>query len=371
MHLDRPDSELLEKFSLLLYPVPPGTPPGDQMSSPVPGTGPYAVATAGVEGVTLTRNPYFQQWSSAAQPEGYPDVITYRPVDSPQAEGVADVLSGAADGVLVPNAPLPVSVTSRPAYIHRFATLDLQLVILNTKVPPFDDLRVRRALNYAVDRGSPAVLDGPVGELAIPTCQLLPVSIPGHRPYCPYQSGPADGPYQGPDMARARDLVAESGTTHVPVVVHSAMNPESRTRAQYTAGVLRNLGYQVAVTDIPADAGDEVSGQYQVQSRVGWLPDYVLPGTYFDSQVACGADVNWGRYCNRQVEDVVDRARALRSSDPETALALWAQVDKMVTDDAPLVPFLSRVATVVVRPSIGNVITRPGFGPLLSQMWVA
>ncbi len=42
----------------------------------------------------------------------------------------------------------------------------------------------------------------------------------------------------------------------------------------------------------------------------------------------------------------------------------------MVTDDAPIVPFLSRVASVVVDPSVGNVVTRAGFGPLLSQMWV-
>ena len=189
VHLVAPDPELLEKLPQLLYPVPPGTPPGDQEWTPVPGTGPYTVSAAGPLGVTLSRNPHFRQWSSAAQPEGYPDVITYRPVEVPETQGIADVLSGAADGMVAGTAPLPVSVTSRPAYIHRYDVLDLQLVVLNTHVAPFDDRRVRRALNYAVDRGSEAALGGPKGELATPTCQLLPASIPGHRPYCPYHAG--------------------------------------------------------------------------------------------------------------------------------------------------------------------------------------
>jgi YVTN family beta-propeller protein len=370
IRLVEPDPELLEKLPQLLFPVPAGTPSGDQMWTAVPATGPYLISAAGPEGLTLTRNPYFDQWSSAAQPAGYPDVITYRPVDSPDPQGIADVLNGVADGVVAGTAPLPVSVTARPAYIHRYDALDLQLVVLNTHTPPFDDLRVRRALNYAVDRGSDAALGGPRGEFATPTCQLLPASIPGHRPYCPYQSGPADAPYRGPDLAKARALVAGSGTAGTPVVVHYGPGYGSKARGEYTAGVLRDLGYQVQVEAIPADAGEEVTSRYQVRAGFGWVPDYLLPGTFFDSQIACGAQDNYGRYCNRAVQDVADRARALRSIDPAVSLALWAEVDHMVTDDAPIVPFLSRVASVVVDPSVGNVITRAGFGPLLSQMWV-
>ncbi len=206
-------------------------------------------------------------------------------------------------------------------------------------------------------------------EYATATCQLLPPGIPGHRPYCPYQSGPAEGPYQGPDLAKARALVAESGTVGIPIVLHTGTKPDVRARGEYTADVLRDLGYQVTVAPVEPDAPRSVTDAYQIQSQLGWLPDYPQPGTYFDAAVGCGA-AYYVPYCNRTIQTLADRARSLRRTDPAQSLALWAQVDRMVTDDAAVVPMINRVATVIVSPQVGNVINRDGFGPLLDQMWL-
>ena len=192
IRLDQPDPELLEKLSLLLYPAPAGTPAQDQGWQPIPGTGPYMVTSAGRDGVTLTRNPYFRQWSAAAQPDGYPDVISYRRVTS-KSEAISHVLDGSAS-VTVTVDPLPLSVTTRPAFVHRFQLLDVQMIHLNATMPPFNDRRVRQALNYAIDRNASEILGGGTSEDATPTCQLIPPGIPGHRYYFPYQSGPPDGP---------------------------------------------------------------------------------------------------------------------------------------------------------------------------------
>ena len=108
---------------------------------------------------------------------------------------------------------------------------------------------------------------------------------------------------------------------------------------------------------------------YQIQSRLGWLPDYPQPGNYFDATVGCGASY-YIPYCNRTIQALADRARSLRRTDPAESLALWAQVDRMLTDDAAVVPMINRVATVIVNPQVGNVINRDGFGPLLDQMWL-
>ena len=272
IHLTDPDSELLEKLALLLFPVPPGTGIGDQKWTPIPGTGPYVVTAAGPDEVTLSRNPHFRQWSAAARPDGYPDVITWRRVAS-DAQALEDVLTGSAAVAFPREFPLPPSLTSRPAYIHQFELLDIQGIFPNPTVPPFDDKRVRQALNYAVDRHAVRALEGVQSEHTTATCQLIPPGIPGHRPYCPYQLGPADGPYQGPDLAKARALVTESGTIGIPIVMYTNPRPEIEARAEYTATVLRDLGYQVTVAPIQPDTPRSVTDAYQIQSQLGWLPD--------------------------------------------------------------------------------------------------
>ena len=77
-------------------------------------------------------------------------------------------------------------------------------MFLNTRVPPFNDVRVRRAVNYAVDRNRMDDLRGGP-ELERPSCQVLPPNLDGYRRYCPYTIRPsADGRYTGPDLAKAR-----------------------------------------------------------------------------------------------------------------------------------------------------------------------
>ncbi len=367
VRLERPDPELLEKLALLVYPVPEGTPDADQRWQPVPATGPYMVTSAGPDGVTLTRNPHFRQWSTAAQPAGYPDVIRFRVVTSESAS-IRHVLEGAASGAFT-DEPLPLAITTRPAFVHRYDLLDLQLIHPNSTVPPFNDRRVRQALNYALDRNASDLLGSKPGADATPTCQLIPPGIPGHRYYFPYQRGPADGPYQGPDLDRARQLVAESGTAWMPITIYHGPFAALKDRAEVTANVLRDLGYPVTVAQVDLQAPPAVTDTYQIQVRLGWLPDYPLPGTFYDGQVGCDVTTD-SHYCNEAIQAEATRARLMRRTDPAGSLEVWAHVDRMITDDAALIPLVTRVGAVIVHPDVGNVMTRAGFGPLLSQMWV-
>jgi ABC-type transport system substrate-binding protein len=170
-------------------------------------------------------------------------------------------------------------------------------------------------------------------------------------------------------MAKARALVAESGTVGIPIVMHTASSPDSKARGEYTAAVLRDLGYTVTVEEIPADAPRSVTDKYQIQAHTGWLPDYPLPGTYYDSQVGCRAPSS-SHFCDPAIQALADEARSLRRTDPARSLTLWTEVDHRITDEAALVPFLNRVAVNLVNPNVGNVIIRPGFGPIFGQMWV-
>ena len=102
---------------------------------------------------------------------------------------------------------------------------------LNTTVPPFKDPRARKALNFAIDRAAIARLQGRA-ELAPPTCQVLPPNFTAYRPYCPYTRNPSpDGRWNGPDLAKARQLVAASGTAGMKVTLWSGA-PRLPSRAR-------------------------------------------------------------------------------------------------------------------------------------------
>jgi len=193
---------------------------------PVPGTGPYTIA-AYVPGKTFTlrRNPYFKQWSFAAQPAGYPETIDFRKVASGQA-GAEAVVEGRADVAWVypASAPLRANLESRypdgdttaPQFKEQvLAQSDFEY--LNTSMAPFDDTRVRQALNYAVDRNRLAAIKGAGAGYGV-TCQVLPLNFPSYRWYCPYTTGSPDA-YHGPDLAKAMELVALSGTRGMTVTV--------------------------------------------------------------------------------------------------------------------------------------------------------
>ena len=222
--LSQADPDFLDKLALLLAaPAPPGAAGHLMDRAPfLPGTGPYMISRYRPgSSLTLVRNPYFRQWSYAAQPAGYPDVIRIEQMADPRqqqsavAAGRADVVDVSLDGQLY--RPLAIRYPTR---VHSGLKLTTTYLFLNTRQPPFTSLKARQAVNYAIDRARIIQLlhlDSP-GQ-ATPTCQVLPAGSPSYQPYCPYTAGPNDGAWHGPDLAMAARLARESGTTHVPVTV--------------------------------------------------------------------------------------------------------------------------------------------------------
>ena len=205
-HLTRADPEFVAKLSVYVFATPPGVPAGEP-AKPIPATGPYKIVdhtTANrKQRLTMERNPYFRQWSFAAKPDGYPDRIVWRRVKSPRAR-VADLLAGRADLSDPYQAPFPsglVAMLARqhPALLHLDPSMGTEYEWLNTRRPPFDDRRVRRALNFAVDRHRLVELTGGP-QTRVATCQTLLPNSPAYRPYCPYtEPAGTDGVPPRPD----------------------------------------------------------------------------------------------------------------------------------------------------------------------------
>src|SRR5262249_15641410 len=186
----------------------------------------------------------FREWSHAAQPDGNPDQIVTRFGLSPAAE-VRAVEQGRADYVAdpIPTKMLTALTASTPQQLHQATIPTTAFYALNTRIAPFDDVQVRRALNFAVDR---RLLVPPYGgpNQAPPTCQILPPGTPGYRPDCPYTRDPdSDGRWTAPDLAKAERLVAASGTRGTVVRVWDSSDSGNPGVDRYLPLVLRRLGY--------------------------------------------------------------------------------------------------------------------------------
>jgi YVTN family beta-propeller protein len=383
IHLTEPDAEILYK---LAFPwssvVPSKTPPRAARS--IPTTGPYRVASFDPDRqIRLVRNEHFRVWSPDARPDGFPDEIRLHLSGDAEAR-LRAVEQGAADWVSLAFVSISPErqrgVLTR--YVDRFHSDPSPTTVwwfLNTRVPPFDDLRVRRALNYATDRRRLVELAGQLGQT---TCQILPPSFPGYRPYCPYTRKPNPaGTWTAPDLAKARTLVAASGTagSRVKVPVF-AEGPVPNTVARYFASLLRQLGYRTSTRAFPNTAEHfayAADSRNRVQNGpTGWFADSIAASNFFQLFTCASfvpkspANLNIFEYCNPQLDAKIKEAAALQASDPVRANELWSEIDRTLVDQAVAVPWWSPRDKVLVSDRVGNYQGHPLWGTLLDQLWV-
>jgi YVTN family beta-propeller protein len=381
-HLTQPDPDFPDKLALLqAAPAPPGAPGHVINRAPfLPGTGPYMIATYRPKvSLTLVRNPYFRQWSFAAQPAGYPGVIRFEQVADPGKQQAA-VAAGRADLVDITwNGQSYTNLAIRyPGRVHPGYQDFTGYVFLNTRRPPFSNVKARQAVSYAIDRARIIQLFhlGSPGQAAV-TCQLLPADFPGYRPYCPYTTPPHDGTWHRPDLATGRRLARESGTTNVPVTVWNDFGNVS----SYLVQLLRQLGYRATLRHISAskEAKAFLSPHSTVQAGLsGFGADFPTVSTYFAPILSCRSlhhvnpkgVVNLSWYCNPHADQLARQAQALQPTDPAAARRAWAQLYRLIANQAPVVPTQTVSPTFFVSARAQNYQYQPMYGPLLDQISV-
>jgi YVTN family beta-propeller protein len=355
--------------------IPVGTPKRETI---VPATGPYQIASYTSKRLVLERNPRFHEWSQAAKPDGYPDRIIWT-FSSSTHKNVRAVEQGRAD-VAFDGAPpeLEREVTTRYArQTHPHPNREVTYLFLNTKVPPFDDVRARRAVSFGADRTA-AVRSAAQALGAQPTCQILPPSFPGFRPYCPYTLHPdRRGSWNGPDPNQARQLIAASGTKGTPVTIWVPDN--QRAVGAFAAALMHSLGYPTRLKQVSARVYyDPAKGPGNARHRVQagpftWQADYPAPSNFINILFSCAAAANGGNYsqfCDPNIDARIGRALALQTTDPNRANQLWAQIDQLIVDQAPVVPLITHRQMEFVSNRVGNYQYNPQWGILLDQLWV-
>ena len=369
VHLTKPDSDFLHKLTQSwAYVVPSDLPRrrfGDRMP---PGTGPYRVAAwDSRRGGHLVRNPYFRGRSD--RPAGFADRIEAH-IDPPSqtAAQIAQVQRGAADvapigssGYFYPASKLLAVEAASPGQVVSLPTWVVETMALNVRRAPFDDVDVRRALNYATDRARVVEVAGGT-QAMVPTCQILPTGFPAHEPYCPYTARAGPGrPWSAPDMERARRLVARSGTAGQRVEVRVPdWKPEV---GRYFEQLLDDLGYRASLRVVPAAEFDFSNRTGQI-SFGGWGADYLAPSGLIPPIFDCATGPT--HFCLRRYTGRLQEALAAEGRE---ARVRWAAIDRLLTDLAPTVPLTNPRNLFIISKRAGNV-RGSAFGPLYDQMWV-
>jgi peptide/nickel transport system substrate-binding protein len=376
------DSEFLYKLAQLAAFVLPARTPVKLLRHPVPGTGPYAITgVTPKREVRLTRNPYFHSWSSEARPDGYPDAITAE-VSADGAAQVSAVQRDRSDAVIFAGDGSGFKGLAEPhaiafadaSRVHAGPAATNSYLFVNVHERPFDDPKVRQALNYAIDRGRMVEVAGG-SSLNTLSCQFLPAGLPGYAPNCPYtRDVSALGRWTAPDLGRARQLVAESGTRGQRVEVLGP--PRFASVARYAAKVLQRLGYRAHARVIALERYYPYIDDSRHHTQVmffNWSDDYPTPSSFFEP-FSCAnfvpnsaANLNPSQFCDHALDAGVTAALAAHGAD---ANAQWAALDRKLLAAAPAVPLFSRRMLLLVSDRVGNAQLNPTLGPLLDQFWV-
>jgi peptide/nickel transport system substrate-binding protein len=350
--------------------LPPGTPSGDQTKDPPPASGPYEIPEVDYgHGWRYRRNPLWRSTNGRAMPElpaGHLDRIEFSVIQN-SSTAVHEVERGNYDLLKTPPPPdLYPSIKDR-FQGTQFRTDPNPGVLyfwMNTSRPPFDDVRVRRAVNYAVN---PRALQRIYAGTIKPTQQVLPPGLPGHRTYMLF-------PY---DPSRARRLIAVADPLDRKITVWTLNEPPNLEAAEYYEGVLRELGFEPKLKAIfPSSYFSVIGNSTTPDLDTGisnWLQDYPHPNDFLEPQLTAAAitAVNNSNYA--QFDDPATSAQIRRLSRQQlgpSQEAQYARLDEQIMGEAPWAPFGSTTTATFVSEDVdlNGIVVSPIFSQDLTSI---
>ena len=381
INLVKADSEFKYKLAVPFASiVPADSPPKDVGTKPLPGTGAYYFASYDPnKQLVMKRNPYFKQWSQAAQPAGYPDEIIQSYGLTAESQ-ITAVENGQADWSYE-NAPadrLGEMGSKYASQVHVTPLTAFWYAPMNVNIAPFNNLKARQAVNYAIDRNAAVkIFGGP--KLATPSCQVLPPAFPGNKPYCPYTKNPG-ATWSAPDLAKAKALVKASGTAGQKVAVVSADDEVNKAMGVYLQSVLNSIGYKATVKPISGNIfftyGQNTKNHVQIQVQQ-WYQDYPAASDFLYILFGCesfhpGSDssINFSGWCDKPINDQMHKALNTAVTNESAANVQWAKIDKEVTDQAPMATLFTPKHLDFVSKRVGNFTFSKQFYWLVDQSWV-
>jgi len=308
-------------------------------------SGPYQVQSNknGTQ-LTLVRNKYWSSKTDSVR-SGGPDEVVFKESQD-LATSAQSLISDAGSAKTsfmsdyLGAAQLSL-VNKNPDAKKRLATSQagpITYLAMNTQRGALTDLKVRQAIEYAVDPKAFIIAKGG-SQAALRATTLITPGIPGRVKYDLYPSG-ADG-----NVEKAKELLKEAGhASGLNLTLWAANDTSNQAQAQALQQGLQRAGITVTIKPMDdltmyTEATTNANPDYDLFLG-GWQPDFPsangnIQPLFASSQIG-GGGYNLSRYSNAEVDSLI--AQATGEVNAKKAEALWAQADKRIMQDAPVVP---------------------------------
>ncbi|WP_063311400.1 ABC transporter substrate-binding protein [Pseudovibrio sp. Ad26] len=236
-----------------------------------------------------------------------------------------------------------LEVTKSPKFegmVERGSQLHTGYISLNTQMAPFDNVKVRRAINIAINKQRVLRI---INGRAVAANQPLPPLMPGYNHN--YKGA-------GYNVEGAKALLTEAGfsdgfTTELYV---ANVDPQPRI-AQAIQQDLAKVGIQaeiksLAQANVIAAGGEEDQAPMIWSGGMAWIADFPDPSNFYGPILGCGGAVaggwNWSWYCNEELDARAQKADAMVGADQaEARVNEWREIFMKVQEDAPWVPIFN------------------------------
>jgi len=233
--------------------------------------------------------------------------------------------------------------------------LSVHYLGFNLLTKPFDDVKVRQAFNYALDKDK--LINVVLKKMHVKANGVLPPGMAGYNDKLRPLSF---------DVTRARQLIAESSYRDVKnfpeIILHTYGSTGLPNR--YIQAIVdmykQNLGVEIKImqADWPTFLEDIVRGKDRYQMfTLGWVADYPDPENFLDLLFHSQSQNNHVNYANPEVDRLLERARTER--DPAARWRLYQQVEQRLVDDAVWVPLWHPRNYELVKPYVKGYLAVP------------
>ncbi len=288
---------------------------GDITTKPV-GSGPFKVAsyTSG-DSIKLVRNDRY--WGRKPKLDG----VTFTFVKDPTV-ALQNLRGGQVQWTdNLPPQQVPSLKKSGDLTVKTVPSTDYWYLTLNEARKPYDDVRVRRAVAFALDRQ--AITKAAKFGLATVNQTAIPKGSSFYYDYAPYTTDPG----------KARELLGEAGVQDLTMdLMVTSEYPETVSAAQVIAAELGKIGITVKIRtlDFAQWLDEEGKGNFDA-FMLGWLGN-LDPDEFYYAQHHTGGSFNFQKYSNPTVDRLLDQART--ETDQNARKTLYDQAAKQIVDDA-------------------------------------